>query len=936
MKKKLFAVLMSASMVLSFMPSLAFATGVTYSTSDKLADSWRWTPGSQTATLIKATSTDGATETTHTFNAPAKVTYLDADNGNGEIKTYPCGQTKNVKVRFVTENPVGESDTVVTSQDYEVGSLTFNDHVYKTTAAKAATCEKDGNYEYKECTVCGDFVCKNEKNEDVAKGNTTIPAKGHHLTVPSNSSYWVKDNNKLSLKKEAPLKCEDCGKTFNATTVDADKLYVGADAEIKVGEHKDATCTEPGKTVESADVVIPHGRLEYAGTTTRPEKDLTVKYVKETVTDPATGHVNKETVKELVWSKNDETPACNLVTEKCTDCGKVTKSQKCEIKLTSEANCTSTTATYEASLYTPEGKDLLAGATGGKTKTYTVKAKDHDYKYVDAKAATCKEDGYKAHYECKNCDAWFTKNEITGKYSTVNKDSLKETAQHELVGDFELSDAQKGAITGSAAKATDVVVKNVHCKNCDLKFNDGKTITAAEATVDTAKRAELNKDKKPCDEQIIPVNVKWNGTLTSANVWDINKYANDKAGFKATTQFTVKGKQHNYQDVKKFVWNTEDPENVTCKVVFQECKDCGAVKTSQPAKVEVKKFEAPKCGVAGKGSYVATYNHSNGEILTQAKDVEFKALEHKFEKVEAKAATCTEDGYTAHKKCSVCGHEDGKEVLKATGHDYWVVDKATCTKAGLKKCTKCGDEQAIAATGHDYKDVAAKAATCTETGYTAHKVCSVCGEKDGYEVTAALGHDYKVEKAATCTEDGVEKCTRCDATKAIAAKGHKYEVVPAVEATCTEKGHTAGVKCSVCGNVLVATAEIAAKGHTLVDDAAVDATVFATGLTAGKHCSVCNHVEVAQETVAKAKYAVPTVKAGKKLATVTVKSTKGAVKYQISYKKAGGKYVTKTVKAGKKVTIKKLAKGKKYTFKAVAINADGVKATSAVKTVKIK
>lgn len=896
MKKKLFAVLMSASMVLSFMPSLAFAAGVNYTTPGKLADCWKWTPGSQTATLIKATSTDGKTETTHTFNAPAKVVYLDTDNGDAVINDYPCGETKNVKVRFVTENPVGESDTAVTSQEYEVGSLTFNEHVYKTTAAKAATCEKDGNYEYKECTVCGDFVCKNEKNEDVAKNSTTIPAKGHHLTVPSNSSYWVKDGNKLSLKKEAPLKCEDCGKTFNAATVDAEKLYVATNATITEESNDAPTCTEPGKTVESANVVIPSGRLEYAGTTTRPEKELTVKYVKETAGAAATGHVKKTAVKKLVWSEDNETPACNLVTEECSTCHEATKSQKCEIKLTSDANCTSTTATYKASLYTPEGKDLLDGATGSKTKVYPVKAKNHDYKYVDAKAATCKEDGYKAHYECKNCDTWFAKNEITGKYSPVSKDRLKETAQHELVGDFELSDAQKAAITGAAAKATDVVVKNVHCKNCDLKFNDGKTITDAEATVDTAKRAELNKDEKPCDEQIIPVNVEWNGkTLTAANVWDINKYANNKAGFKATSQFTVKGAEHQYQDVKKFVWNTEDPENVTCKVVFQECKDCGAVKTSQPAKVEVKSYEAPKCGVAGKGSYVATYNHSNGEILTQAKDVEFKALEHKFEKVEAKAATCTEDGYTAHKKCSVCGYEDGKEVVKATGHDYWVVDKATCTKDGLKKCTKCGDEKAIAATGHDYKDVAAKAATCTETGYTAHKVCSVCGEKDGYEVTAALGHDYNVAKEATCTEAGVEKCTNCGDEKAIAAKGHKYEVVPAVAPT-----------------------------------------VFTEGKTAGIHCAVCNDVAVAQETVAKVKYAAPVVKAGKKNATVTVKATEGAVTYKIIYKKAGGKYVTKTVKAGKKVTIKKLAKGKKYTFKAVAINADGVKATSAVKTVKIK
>ena len=67
----------------------------------------------------------------------------------------------------------------------------------------------------------------------------------------------------------------------------------------------------------------------------------------------------------------------------------------------------------------------------------------------------------------------------------------------------------------------------------------------------------------------------------------------------------------------------------------------------------------------------------------------------------------------------------------------------------------------------------AKAATCTEAGYTGDTYCADCGEKiaDG-EVIAALGHTAgeavkENEKPATCTEDGsydsVVYCSACGA-----------------------------------------------------------------------------------------------------------------------------------------------------------------------------
>ncbi|MBS6197156.1 MAG: LPXTG cell wall anchor domain-containing protein, partial [Oscillibacter sp.] len=72
-------------------------------------------------------------------------------------------------------------------------------------------------------------------------------------------------------------------------------------------------------------------------------------------------------------------------------------------------------------------------------------------------------------------------------------------------------------------------------------------------------------------------------------------------------------------------------------------------------------------------------------------------------------------------------------------------------------CTVCGETvkkgEVIPAPGHKTQLVGAKAATCTEDGYTGDEVCTVCQEvvKKG-EVIPATGHDYKDGKCTNCGE----------------------------------------------------------------------------------------------------------------------------------------------------------------------------------------
>ena len=235
--------------------------------------------------------------------------------------------------------------------------------------------------------------------------------------------------------------------------------------------------------------------------------------------------------------------------------------------------------------------------------------------------------------------------------------------------------------------------------------------------------------------------------------------------------------------------------------------------------------------------------------------------------INKKDATCTEDGYTGDTVCAICGKEITKgEAIEAKGHTE-VIDAAvepTCTEPGKtegKHCSVCNEvlvaQEVIPATGHTEKAVAGKPATCTETGLTDGISCSVCGTViKAQEVIPAKGHSWnegEITTSPTCENAGVKTytCTVCNATKteAIDATGHTPIEVAEQPATCTEAGHKAGTKCSVCDAILSGMEEIPATGHTEVIDAAKAPTCTETGLTEGKHCSVCNTVLVAQEEI---------------------------------------------------------------------------------------
>ena len=234
--------------------------------------------------------------------------------------------------------------------------------------------------------------------------------------------------------------------------------------------------------------------------------------------------------------------------------------------------------------------------------------------------------------------------------------------------------------------------------------------------------------------------------------------------------------------------------------------------------------------------------------------------------------TCTTDGKTEGKHCSVCGEIlVGQETISATGHTEIIDAKVdtTCTTDGKtegKHCSTCGEvlvaQITIPALGHTEIVDTRTDATCSTSGLTEGKHCSVCGEILVAQATIpAEGHqfgEWNIIKQPTESEIGEKRrdCAQCDVfeTDIVAVLSHDHGrwdviILDAVAPTCTTTGLTSGKKCSGCREILVAQEPIPALGHTEMIDTQVNPTCTAGGLTQGKHCSVCGEVLIAQVVI---------------------------------------------------------------------------------------
>ena len=189
--------------------------------------------------------------------------------------------------------------------------------------------------------------------------------------------------------------------------------------------------------------------------------------------------------------------------------------------------------------------------------------------------------------------------------------------------------------------------------------------------------------------------------------------------------------------------------------------------------------------------------------------------------------TCTEAGFTTH-TCAGCGYNYKDAQSIAMGHSWglWTHDAAT-TGSASRHQRVCGNDTSHTQTAVCAFTGAVTDPTCTVDGFITN-TCAGCGYSNTDTPVNALGHTAVVDKAvpATCTQTGLTESRHCSVCQAALIPQH---VIPALghisgewEVTLPPTNKKAGLqvkRCTRCG-VTLETAKMPVLSETLPDNTA--------------------------------------------------------------------------------------------------------------------
>lgn len=266
---------------------------------------------------------------------------------------------------------------------------------------------------------------------------------------------------------------------------------------------------------------------------------------------------------------------------------------------------------------------------------------------------------------------------------------------------------------------------------------------------------------------------------------------------------TLAALEHSYGE-PTYAWN-----GINC-TAERVCSRDSSHKETETVTAAVTVTQHQSCLLDELSTYTASFKNAAFAAQTQENVVTANKLGHAYaaDFTEDKLPTCTENG-SKSRHCSRCGAKTDVTVISAAGHRAGAAVKekevpAICTTDGgydeVVYCVVCNAEisretKTIPATGHKWVIDAAVAPTCTQTGLTEGKHCSVCKTVLVKQNTVpALEHQWNegvVTREPTCTGEGVKTftCAQCHNTKTepISALGHLWgdweTTLPATETT---------------------------------------------------------------------------------------------------------------------------------------------------------
>ena len=790
MKRKIFAAFLSLMMVISMLPTSAFATEVDVPADCQHANAHWETAKEATCTVAGVKSAhcpdcdkDVKGEIPATGHAPKEEwvvvdgSYEPADCEHAGHETYVCPNCDGQEE--------GGSETRDIKEDPALG------HDIKKTVVNP-TC-KDGGYTLEKCTR-GDYSEKTNFTDPTGKHNMVLVSElrkadcktgtngigryacsvcgesGGYQVIPAEH---VKEEDKANSKPatckdegKIAYKCSVCGKELESEVVPVTDKHTPVEGIIE------ATCTTNEKVGKKCAVCNKDlGTVEMPGTALGHDEQIDKEKSKDATCTEA--GVKALYCSRCDWTKTEEIPALGHNYE---GTGKLAEAN-CEHGAGEWAVCKNDNC--------PK-KEIVWEFTGDMAEP----KKDHTPEVIPAVPATCTTTGWNEGSKCANCGEILTAPVET----PIDKDAHKPVVAKVL----------------KAGKCGENSIVRMECELCHE--NLGYEVQVTDHVFDKLV------------EHVDP-----NCGKAGKDVYRCSKCDDEKAI--KTVELPPVGEHKFIEDEEHRVIVSK----ATCtenEWFAYECSVCGEPGEPQELLksalghnyVEDTKDPEYKKGNCEEDGLIVKVCATCGDRQTDPKPATGK---HQWNNGVDKPATCTTPGGATY-TCLKCGAEHFEEYTgtaaePAKGHTPKVMPKvdATCSTTGLTEgsvCADCGDilkaqtETPVDADAH--VPVVAKSlrdAICGKQNGIVRMECQLCHENLGYEVVDASEHKaVEVSRVeATCGKDGVinYKCERCGETlepEVIPATGeHTTNIndenhIEIVDPSCTEAGKIIPL-CTVCG-----------------------------------------------------------------------------------------------------------------------------------------